>query len=828
MVERVRARYASFRELLTQNNDCLELMAGLQQDLQYVPPRREVVSARLAQIFDKAGRMAGALEQLSAGHYPELHAAVAGQRDEVERYIALLNEQNPPRLAARLSEVGVRDAAEVGGKAAALAEIRNRVRLPAPDGFVLTTEAYRQFCGIPLWTEVRDALEDVDVNDAAALHEISGRLTAMTLAQPLPRPLEVAIMERARLLAESGRGLAVRSSAVAEGGERTCAGQFLTLLNVPPARAVEAYREVVAARFSEQALFYRLSGGLIEVADPMAVLVLPMIRARAAGVMYTRDPGEPKSRNVWITATRGLGLEMASGRTPADLFVVSRSTPHRVVESHIVAKDEELVMAAGGGVARRLVDAAAARGATLGWRELETLAAFGLKLEEYFHAPQDVEWAIDEDGQPWILQSRALALVAPVRSARAKKRAEAVLAGGRAVFPGRVSGPAYLAETLPAILAAPAGAVVFIRRPSPEIVRIFPRIAGLVAEWGNVTGHAAALLREFKVPSVFLMPGAFDHLQHGEPVSLDAVQREVARGALWPPRRAEAGPTAQRRERRGDPIAERVLRLNLLDPNDDDFRPSACRSTHDVLRFCHEKAIDAMFTINDVALESGGGFARRLATRVPVNICVLDLGGGIDAGAPGAAEVTPEQVVSRPFQAFWKGVTHPGVSWTRDMPASFSDLVSVMSRSFTPQQGGNIRALGEKSYLLVGDEYMNLNSRLAYHYSLVDASLSDSPSKNYIAMRFEGGGATRDRRSLRACFIESCLAHYGYLVDRRGDLVNAWYKKAPAADTASRLDILGRLLACSSQLDMFMTSREVMEWYAQQFVAENYTFQARQ
>ena len=120
---------------------------------------------------------------------------------------------------------------------------------------------------------------------------------------------------------------------------------------------------------------------------------------------------------------------------------------------------------------------------------------------------------------------------------------------------------------------------------------------------------------------------------------------------------------------------------------------------------------------------------------------------------------------------------------------------------------------------------MNLNSRLAYHFSLVDAALSDVAGTNYISFRFEGGGAGWLRRSLRACFIEACLTRYGFQVDRRGDLVNAWYRKAPAEQTERRLDILGRLLACSSQLDMYMDSREIMEWYVQQFMAGNYAFQ---
>ena len=97
-------------------------------------------------------------------------------------------------------------------------------------------------------------------------------------------------------------------------------------------------------------------------------------------------------------------------------------------------------------------------------------------------------------------------------------------------------------------------------------------------------------------------------------------------------------------------------------------------------------------------------------------------------------------------------------------------------------------------------------------------------SHNYISFRFAGGGATPYRRNLRACFVEACLAHYGFLVDRRSDLVNAWFKKAPAEETEARLNIIGRLMACTSQLDMYMTSNAVMRRYVQQFLDGNYAF----
>ena len=822
---RVRTRYHNFRELLALNNEALELMAGLQEDLQFVPPRREVLGDRISLIFDRVVAVVGALERLTGIGQRLLRSSLEQQQREVERFTVTLDGQRRPRLSAWLSEVNAGSENDAGSKAAELGEVRNKLGLPVPEGFVLTTEAYRQYCGIPLWAETRNAVRDLDLRDLDAVQRVAEQLSRRVLELELPRAIEVAITARVEALLKNGGSLAVRSSARGEGGARSYAGQFLSLLNVSAAQAVDAYKQVVAARFSERALFYRLSAGLLEVDNPMAALFLVMVPASAAGIMYTRDPSNPKSKTLWITATHGLGLEIASGRTPADLFVVSRSRPHVLLERTIVQKREQLILNEGGGVISVPLAAGAQTDASLREGELHILAEWALKLEEHFHSPQDVEWVLGEDGRLWIVQSRPLANVdASASKPHSRPKADPRLEGGRAIYPGRTSGPAYLVEDIRNIGAAPQGSVVFIRKPSPEIVEIFPRIAGLVAEWGNVAGHAAALLREFQIPSVFQMEGAFGRIANGEPVSLDASQTRLYSGIFWPAIRRESSALERFAERDGDPISSRLLTLNLLDPLAENFRAAGCQSAHDVLRYCHEKAIAAMFEVNDREFERGVRNLKELKTRLPLHLSVLDLGGGLDAAGLEKASITPEQILSRPFQALWKGISHPGVTWTREMPTNLGDLASVLANSLAPQSGG-MRGLGERSYLLVAAEYMNLNSRLAYHYSLVDACLSDTPGDNYISFRFEGGGAAHSRRNLRACFIERCLAHHGFRVDRRRDLVNGWFRKAPADQTAERLDILGRLLACASQLDMYMESREVMNWYAEQFIAGNYAFQ---
>jgi hypothetical protein len=126
----------------------------------------------------------------------------------VDTYVAARDELTSPPLALWLWEIDRSREPEVGGKAAALGEIKNRLSLPVPDGYVLTAEAYRQLCGIPLWQQLRDATRNLDLNDLDTLEKVSVQLADAPRTMPVPRAIEVAITERARTLAVAGAGLA--------------------------------------------------------------------------------------------------------------------------------------------------------------------------------------------------------------------------------------------------------------------------------------------------------------------------------------------------------------------------------------------------------------------------------------------------------------------------------------------------------------------------------------------------------------------------------------------------------------------------------------------
>jgi pyruvate,water dikinase len=130
--------------------------------------------------------------------------------------------------------------------------------------------------------------------------------------------------------------------------------------------------------------------------------------------------------------------------------------------------------------------------------------------------------------------------------------------------------------------------------------------------------------------------------------------------------------------------------------------------------------------------------------------------------------------------------------------------------------------MGDRNYVIVSPEYLNLNARLAYHFSMVDALVCQRSVSNYISFRFRGGGAARARRGLRARFLAAVLLYEGFSVDQREDLVTAWFKGYDMSTCESKLEILGRLMGCARQLDMLLGHDSDVKHFVEQFLNANY------
>jgi pyruvate,water dikinase len=801
----LRQKYRGLRHLLGANTEILEMMADIEADLLHLMTGECQFRESVIALLERTLLLVEDLDLLSEGRYRELFGIQGKIEAEIRDYLRTSSEQESPRISFQLEDVDAQMTSDVGGKAANLGEVSKLLPSTVPPGFVITTGAYRLFIQENRLNErIRVLLKDISlISDPHLLKSRLEEIRDLIQNSPVPAGIADAIREGVSSSPAAGRFWAVRSSAWGEDGQLSYAGQFDSILSVPVENLPDAYRRVLASRYSDRAVQYRIAAGSAEVDTPMAVLFMPMIAARSAGVLYTREPDDGQSDRMLINAVSGLAEQMVQGHVAAAVFLASRKEPGVLIERH----PGDAASAANGKV-------------SLSPADVKVLVESALKIERHFGNPQDIEWAIDEQGKPVILQARQLRLTERGRQPVSPGKLPPPLAsGGTTIFAGRAVGEAWIMRPGRNLDSVPEAALVIVDQATPELGVVLSKIAGLVATFGNPAGHAATLIREFAVPCVFGMASAIAAARDGQLLSLDATRRALYDGVIWPDvqdrvRRRVRNPVHSRST---GFLNERILALNLVDPLAASFRPRSCRSIHDVVRFVHEKGVGTMFDLGDRQSKHFGKSAAVLQSEVPLNLLVLDLGGGISSSARETNVIKPADVISLPFQALWRGVTSPGIKWTGRTRISAAGFASVIASSLA-QGGGPARGLGSNNYLMVGNDYVCLNARLAYHFTMIDAMVSDAAENNYVNFRFRGGGAGADRRSLRAQFLANVLLRSSFGVNRQGDLVTAWMRRYPRDASEQGLSLIGKLMGCARQLDMILNSSNDVREYVEKFL----------
>ncbi|MFD0265073.1 PEP/pyruvate-binding domain-containing protein [Streptomyces sp. NPDC127106] len=292
-----------------------------------------------------------------------------------------------------------------GGKGAALAELA-RAGLPVPGGFHVTTAAYREFVTAAGIAEHLGA--DLAAPDAGA------RIRARFAQSPLPDAVRQAVGKAYAQLGDGLRTVAVRSSATAEDlPDLSFAGQQDTYLNIRGEEALlGAVRNCWASLWTDRAVAYRERAGIAHEDVSLAVVVQELVAADAAGVMFTVDPLGGGADRIVVNAAWGLGEAVVSGLVTPDTVAVDR-TSLTVVEERIAAK-EVMTVPTADGTREEPVAADRREAPVLSAAEATALARLGLRIEQLYGDPRDVEWA-REDGEFRILQARPITTGTAVR-----------------------------------------------------------------------------------------------------------------------------------------------------------------------------------------------------------------------------------------------------------------------------------------------------------------------------------------------------------------------------------------------------------------------------
>jgi pyruvate, water dikinase len=782
----LREKYNAFRELLRHDEACLELIAAI-EDIHY--GAAAVDWARVVHLTGRLRRTVGEMVMRLAHLAPTRHLDLADYAKKLDFYVQMaldipLGELGPPFVVPL--ETVADDPGTAGGKAAHLARAARDAKVPVPEGFVVTTSAFRYFLEA---TELRPAI-DRDLRRvnlarpgelAALAADIQGRILSARLPDDVAGPIASAAGLLSRGPDGSPRLLAARSSAVAEDGRASFAGQYESVLNVPADVATGAYLRVVAGKYTAKAITYRVLTGHADDETPMAVLFLPMLSAAASGVLYTRDSADPDAPMA-VYAVSGLGADLVGGAASPERLALSHDPPHCLLDRQALETPV-------------LPEAAALK-----------LAALGLALERTFGAPQDVEWVLPPGGAPVILQSRPMAVEVQAEPAASRPSDHATVAdlvplagGGVCAAGGVAAGTVLYAATILDIEAITPGTVLVTPTLPTTLARAVDRLAAVVSVSGSRAGHFASVAREFGLPVVTGLAGAFETLPEGDTVTVDADAGAVYPGRIAallarsrPIRQNVASPVALRLEK----LIPLVARLSLTDPESPDFVPEKVRSLHDIVRFAHEKAVAAMFSL--VGGEPRGlASARKIKSTLPLSMYLLDLGGGVFESAAPDKELRPDQIKSAPLWALWSGLAAEDAPWPAGPPVTDD---AVLDRTSAGLFATGSRHLA--SYAVVSDIYAHVMLRFGYHFTVVDALCGPEEGQNYVNFRFKGGGAAAGQRTLRLACVTRVLTHFGFTVRVTGDLLDARLPRIPEHIAQKRLAMLGYLLAGTRMLDM--------------------------
>ncbi len=433
----------------------------------------------------------------------------------------------------------------VGGKGANLGEM-TAAKFPIPGGFIVTAQAYMDYVtrsGIQ--KEIIQLANNVDVNNTADLQATARKIQEIILSRPMLQDIAEDIKEYYNEINKT-RGeqiyVAARSSATAEDlPEASFAGQQATYLDVQGENElIKAVRKCWASLYTPRAMFYRMKQGFPHEKVAIAVVVQEMIKSEVAGVMFTSEPTGQKQGELIIEGAYGLGEAVVGGKVTPDTYVLDKKTID--IKTKKISTQTEMIVRneKGLGIVNAPVPPIRQGLQKLSDNKITELAEIGIKIEEHYGSPQDIEWAV-QDGTMYILQSRAITTLKMKTDSGVKPEGEE-MTKGLAASPGVGSGIVKMIHNMDDLPKVQKGDILVTEMTNPDMVPAMQRANAIVTDEGGITCHAAIVSRELGIPCIVGTGNITELVRDGDKITVDATHGIVYKGITGLESEAELTP----------------------------------------------------------------------------------------------------------------------------------------------------------------------------------------------------------------------------------------------------------------------------------------------
>lgn len=851
-------KFKKFQEILADNDEAHKAMSEL-ADLIVLgnPFSRGYSQKRLNLLLEKTERMSNNLIFITGGKYRLLLERLKIITDKCYKAltprITCPDDLNCPDMDCRyctrieelftstpyvynLKSIREENFLEVGHKMARLGEIKNRLKIPVPDGFCVSVRFFEDIMRIEnLRNRKNEIFFDVDFNNISDVQYASRQAQALIITTQLPDYLEKIILDTFdETFQDKNTTVAVRSSAIGEDSEKhSFAGLHQSFLNITRDNVFDAVIDVLISKYSPQSVIYRYLSGLRDEDMPMASGVIKMVNAKCAGVLFTKDPNDLID-GIIVQSVWGLGSLVVEGKVQPQQYIIRNKNGDLDIEFN---PGNQNIIRTTVNKSRQDGDSSLSgvklSEPNLSKEELKVLINYAKIIENRYNHPQDIEWAIDTNGKIFLLQSRNLKIRERLKVSRRKeipvseydKKYKILINQGECASHGSAKGSVFILNTPKDVAQIPYGSVVVAKKNIPELISVLHKMSALITDFGSTTGHLSIIARELNVPVLTNTINASTTLQNGVEVTVLANEARVYEGIINEIPDNKDSLTGNENPFIKSPLykiwhnlTRNVFKLNLYDPSSEKFSPAHCETIHDIIRFIHELAMRTIFSIYDnTSIDSGKTY--HLEFEVPLDIMVIDLGGGLKNGITGN-KIIPEDINSLPMQYLIKGMTTPGLKWSGHLPVDTKGFAGIILSNIIDPDRSDV-SLGSKSYALISENYINFFSRLGYHFSRLDAFATTETNSNYINFNFRGGASNLTRKSRRAMAIAKILEAKNFSVTINDDNVIARIRKIPVEMIYELLSLIGKLMGAVRNVDVLMASDQHIDIFVEEFLKGN-------
>lgn len=449
-------------------------------------------------------------------------------------------------------EIGIEDIPLVGGKNASLGEMCQKTKVKIPQGFAITSYAYRYVLekgGI--LNELKAILHGLNVKDSQALEKAGKKARKLIMECELPLELQDAISQAYNKLCSlyktENLDVAVRSSATAEDlPQISFAGQQQSFLNICGLKhLLDACKKCFASLFTNRAIVYRSENKFDHFKVYLSIGVQKMIRSdlASAGVIFTLDTETGFRDIVFITGSYGLGESVVQGAVNPDEFCVFKPTLKQgykpLIDKRLGDKATKIIYTKNGlhpikKVKTKIGDR---EKYCLTDAEALQLAKWAVAVEDHYSAkygkwtPMDLEWAKDGQTQElFIVQARPETVQSQrniniIEEYRLLQKGK-VLVQGKSVGNEIAQGAARVIKDVKDIGKFKAGEILVTEITDPDWVPIMRIASAIVTDRGGRTSHAAIVSREIGLPCIVGTNHATQVIKTGQKITVSCAEGE--------------------------------------------------------------------------------------------------------------------------------------------------------------------------------------------------------------------------------------------------------------------------------------------------------------